>query len=647
MNPRRTLTLSALAVALITTVLCLLTMNRTFGFIDAGEMAAAAATFGVPHPTGYPLLMLLGKSATILFPGRDVTALNVLAALLVGASAFVLTLLFDRVVRSIGTDAMPEATEGEPTDRSGGPTWLASAAAALTTATSPLWWGTGTGFEAYALHALLMTLVTYLFLRFVDGEKLRDGRRIAPQRAGFLFAFLLGLSFSNHMMTVLLAPPFLVYYAVRLGVNRRSMLGLVGLIPPFLLGLLPYLILWLRAKANPPINWGRPDNGARLLEHVSGGQYGGLMFDWSVVPEQLGWYFSQLPGELAWIGTAVALFGLVVVARRSRPLFLFLLLLIVTTLLFAGSYAIREIEPYFLTATMAFGMALAIGLRGVGEKLGRVGLIAAAAVIPLLGIILHYGAVDRSGETLAEDVARDLLEPLPPNALLLTTRWDLLISGALYLQEVEKVRPDVTVVNLGMLADRSYLGALLERHPELNRSPKAIRAYLAATKRVEEEPDNAARRGAQAVLLRRMVEHLLVRSGRPTLVTAEVDPAILPRATRVPYGLARIMVMDSAYYSVTPPTYRFRAGKGRADDIRATDIEGVSAAVLYATAERDRADYEARHGRDTLERVYRDRLGAYDPGIDPDDVPPLPLGNQRFVRESVRWLEREGVGSGE
>ena len=35
----------------------LLTMNRTFGVVDCGELAACAYTLGIPHPTGYPIMM--------------------------------------------------------------------------------------------------------------------------------------------------------------------------------------------------------------------------------------------------------------------------------------------------------------------------------------------------------------------------------------------------------------------------------------------------------------------------------------------------------------------------------------------------------------------------------------------------------------
>ncbi len=41
---------------------------RTIYVGDSGELVAAAATLGIPHPSGYPLYVLLGKLWTLLLP---------------------------------------------------------------------------------------------------------------------------------------------------------------------------------------------------------------------------------------------------------------------------------------------------------------------------------------------------------------------------------------------------------------------------------------------------------------------------------------------------------------------------------------------------------------------------------------------------
>ena len=56
----------AAAVALLAALLYLVTMNRTFGFIDKGELVAVASTLGIAHPTGYPTIMLIGFLFTMI-----------------------------------------------------------------------------------------------------------------------------------------------------------------------------------------------------------------------------------------------------------------------------------------------------------------------------------------------------------------------------------------------------------------------------------------------------------------------------------------------------------------------------------------------------------------------------------------------------
>ena len=199
----------AAAVALLAALLYLVTMNRTFGFIDKGELVAVASTLGIAHPTGYPTIMLIGFLFTKLLPLRPVLALNAMAALLTGVGAGVLALLIDDLLRRIGMrraepkkkggsgkrDASARSAEGggratiDPTSRA-----LLAGIAALFVACTATWWDQGNGFEVYSLHAVMMPLVTLLFLRWVDQEKEREEAHagaIGFTRRGFLFALVL------------------------------------------------------------------------------------------------------------------------------------------------------------------------------------------------------------------------------------------------------------------------------------------------------------------------------------------------------------------------------------------------------------------------------------------------------------------------
>ena len=72
--------------------LCAFTACRTFYTGDSPEFAAAAVTFGVPHPPGYPLYTLLAgvaaRAAPVLEPAH---AVNLVSA---GGAGLAATFLF-------------------------------------------------------------------------------------------------------------------------------------------------------------------------------------------------------------------------------------------------------------------------------------------------------------------------------------------------------------------------------------------------------------------------------------------------------------------------------------------------------------------------------------------------------------------------
>jgi hypothetical protein len=53
---------TTIAVFVFSLLVYALTLAPSLGPVDAGELAAAAYTLGVAHPTGYPLYALLGRA---------------------------------------------------------------------------------------------------------------------------------------------------------------------------------------------------------------------------------------------------------------------------------------------------------------------------------------------------------------------------------------------------------------------------------------------------------------------------------------------------------------------------------------------------------------------------------------------------------
>src|SRR6266545_1754306 len=70
---------------------------------DAAEFQMAAPLLGVPHPTTYPLYVLLGKLATLVIPFGDLAwRVTIVSAVCAALAVALFFLLAQRITRSIG-----------------------------------------------------------------------------------------------------------------------------------------------------------------------------------------------------------------------------------------------------------------------------------------------------------------------------------------------------------------------------------------------------------------------------------------------------------------------------------------------------------------------------------------------------------------
>ena len=323
---------AALLAFLVTAILYLATMNRTYGFIDSGELAAVAITLGIAHPTGYPTFTLLGHLAVRLVPWvRPVLVLNALSALWSAFGVALAVLVIHYVLRSAfqsvpgtvsrkgasGKRGVSRQAQAESTRERLSPFVLAALSflGATFVGLSTTWWSQGTGFEVYSLHAVFLGLVTLTFFRYLDDL---ESREALPRftRWGLLFSFSVGLSFTNHLSMIMLAPALLVLFFRATGLRPRALQELAQLVPGALVGLLPYAYLPLRASMHPRLNWGDPETLDGFLEHVSGAQF---HFAFAFVPrvfrQQTQYLANTLVDDTSLVGLLVAALGMYFLLR--------------------------------------------------------------------------------------------------------------------------------------------------------------------------------------------------------------------------------------------------------------------------------------------------------------------------------------------
>jgi len=215
-----------------------LTLCPTVFVGDSGELVTAAYFLGIPHSPGYPLYCLLGWLFAHLPIGDDIAfRLNLMSAVCALGTVIVLYLIIFHFTR------MP----------------YLSFSVSLAYAFSPIFWSQAVVAEVYTLNTFLTSLALYFLCKWV--EKRTDSWL-------YLAFFTMGIAVANHQISFLLLPTGIyMLWLFWKGLNKPAKFW-VKLAALYIAGLLIYLYLPIRASADPPLNWGNPDNLSRFLSAV-------------------------------------------------------------------------------------------------------------------------------------------------------------------------------------------------------------------------------------------------------------------------------------------------------------------------------------------------------------------------------------------
>ena len=576
----------AFLVALFSFVVYLRTLAPGVTFIDSGELATVVYHLGIAHPTGYPLFTLIGWMFSHLpLASEVIVRVNIMAALFCASGLFVFFHLFLFVLKHVEE----RFARGVSSDQSAVVPIGASAGATLLLAFSETYWSQATSVEVYSLHLLLLATVMLSFLKAVFNE---TGRAW-----WYLFALTLGLSFANHMTTILLAPGYVYLYFATQGWNRHSRRRIGAMAFPFVLGLSLYLYLPIRAAQSPLLNWGNTISWERFYWHFSGKQYRVWIFSSTEsAGRQFKYFIDSFPAEFAYAGLILGALGLILLWRGNRKLLIWTLLLFAGCVSYAINYDIHDIDSYFLLAYVCVALWSCLGLRSAiiwfrsfsGWTLPfSAGLVACMGLIPL---VFHFSRCDESRNFLVDDYTHNMFASLQPNAVILSYQWDYWVSASLYYQYTEHFRQDVVVIDKELLRRSWYLKQLGALHPWLIGDSKGeVDAFLREVDKFEHDvPYNP---GSIQARYEEMIASFIARNlpNRPVYVTPEIEPEYTKGLQRVPEGLAFRLYRDSTFHPTVVPSFRYRPfpREGKLEDV---------VKKLYSGAFVSRGDYYYRAG---------------------------------------------------
>jgi len=540
-------------------------MCRSVGFTDSGELAVVACTLGIAHPTGYPLFTLLAR-CWIMIPSatEEIIRLNVFTALLTATAVGVFFKAALALRRAVTVFPLRNRKRKEANDHRFS---LASIIASLITGFSTTFWSQSTALEVYALHLVMVLFTIWLFVSGLE-EQLTEPGTIS--RKFILFAFILGLSFSNHMTTILLAPGFMWLYFRTFGFRKQSFLQIFKVALFFLLGLSVYVYLPIRSASHPLLDWGHPATLERFFWHVSGKQFRVWMFSgWSVVEKQLSYYCNNFISEFNLFVIPCLVLGLLALFKQSHRLFAFFVLLFGATILYAVNYDIFDIDSYFLLSYLVIGFTIAYGIFFIIEWLEssrpwiKILFAVILCALPMIQIIYHWEKVDETRSTIPQQFVEKAFSDLEPHAIVIASQWDYFISPALYYQFIGHKRCDVTIVDKSLMQNRSWYFLQLEHYAPwlMKRIRPTENLFLLELNKFENDvPFNfAIIQSRWQNLLSQIVEQSL--PDHPVYIDARIDQEFSPEYHRIPAGLFLRLVQkeDTAYYR--PAFTRFTAWK--------------------------------------------------------------------------------------
>lgn len=438
---------AAIAAGLFALLVYGYTLAPTVTGEDSGELIGAAWTLGVPHPPGYPVWTLLAHAFTWIPFGSVGWRVNLLSAVCAAATVSLLVLIGSTVTRHR----------------------LASFTAAMIFAFSRIFWEQAMIAEVYALNTLFIALLLLIGLRGFRGE-----------RPGSLWAYALlaGAGTGVHNTLILLLPfwALLAWYQITPAM-RRSRIVYAGSIAFFTAGLLVHTYLPLAARHDPGVNWGNPDTLARWMAVLQRDQFAFMIDQY---PRSLGRFGGQLATMgLFWfrdflgLGAIIGLWGGALLFQRNRFLAVFLVLSalasVVSITWMQNFEQSREwlwvMRVFLLPAELITAIGIACALAWGAENRTRLraftGGLAVATLLLSLGI---HSVQSKRNYTYAEDYARNILATLPADAIYVPGA-DHQAFPVMYLQVVEGLRPDVTLLRKYGYFDVESVPGLAEANP--------------------------------------------------------------------------------------------------------------------------------------------------------------------------------------
>jgi hypothetical protein len=457
-KPHRKERFDAIAVPVLTgfasLLIALSVMPSGPGRGDSAELTMALALGGIPHPTGYPLYILLGwpfVRVAHAFGFSWPAAANLWS----GVAAAVAIALYTRLGMELIRRLVPHDVSGAMAVRR----WSAVFPSMLL-ALHPVWLIAATQAEVHAFWYALTAGAALFALREIDRwsapsmvppEAMRPWLDSDARAAGW-WGVLCGASLAHHVTSIwILLPLTLMLASAANKAGRMHARLVVAAACGALIALSSYGFIVWRTFHLPAYQWPIDPSWAGIVRHLTGSMYARYLGGFAPNADQL----ALIRGAVLPFLTLVPLAGLWAVRTPVRAISRWLRAMLAGVALLGGfvmMYGVPDPAAYFVPALM-LGNLLALPMIAWLARRGRAplaGVVLTAALITVASWSLMGAMIERNRLAAADRSIRAAWRNIPFDEGIVVWLGDR--SARLeILRTLERQRPGLYVVNPNLL----------------------------------------------------------------------------------------------------------------------------------------------------------------------------------------------------
>ena len=465
------------------------TLASTYIPIDSAELALCMNFWGICHPPGFPLYILVGKIFTGIFPfGTLIFKANLLSAIFGAGTVLLvyLSLVELKIDKRIA--------------------FLLS----LFLAVSAAFWEFSISADVFTFAAFLISLTFFLVFKNRSPQSKDSGSLFLAQnsldprpegRSFFarnrpLWAFLaLGLSASHFYISAILFPLLVWYFwplispPMSQSPHRRWLVSgkILKFIFFFALGFFPQVLMYLRMQQSPEINWGHAKGISGFLYFVRRSEFGSifllsnpvLKFTLLKVFKHFNLYFANLLFSFGVILPVITLIGAIFAKFYKNRRLTFITfsfftivavqLVLLSTIDPSGEDNPFQINKFYLSSFVLFVFLSGAALDWIVKRLfGEESMYALflLATFILIYLTANFRVNNYANNYFSQRMVEDALSQLPQGSVAMTVSH-IVYFGGLYEQKINGNFAGVTLLYFPNEKNRDGE----KYHPELFKKP--------------------------------------------------------------------------------------------------------------------------------------------------------------------------------